>query len=179
MEIVPYRQSLTHSCLTACFLMLIKAKYGIHFDETIEQGLSLKGSKRLYPFYVVGVVKEIVNKYKVKVNIVVDNKYFAGILEKQINDKKYFKITHQKITLKLILELLKTTPLICHLDDNYLGDYSHSSHFIILMKATYKSIIFMDTLTGKRGQMNPKKLEKAILSLKKHIKMCPLLFSIS
>lgn len=178
MEIVPYKQSLTHSCLTACLLMLIKAKYGIDFDEAIEQDLSLKGSKRLHSFYVVGIVKEIVNKYQTKVSVTVDNKYFARILEKQINDKK-IEIKHQKITLELVLELLKTTPLICHIDNNYLGDYSHSSHFIILVKATEKNIIFVDTLTGKKGLISPNKLEKAILSLKKHIKMCPLLFSLS
>ena len=92
------------------------------------------------------------------------------------NDKNNFNIYRKKITISLIKELLKEKPVICHIDDNYLGDYSHASHFIILERATNKKILIVDPMKGRKSLISDKKLEESILSLKKHIKMCPLLF---
>ena len=175
-EILPYKQSLSHGCLAADFLMLLKAKYGTNFNEKDEDQILLKGMKRTYPFYVVGITKEFFNRYKKKINIIVDNKYFANILVKGFKDRNNFNIQHKKITISLIRELLKEQPIICHIDDNYLGDYSHASHFIILEKATNKKVLIVNPMSGKRSLISDKKLYDSILSLKRHIKMCPLLF---
>lgn len=171
----PYKQTLSHSCLVACFLMLLQKK-GIDPKIKDEQEITLKGMDRKYPFYVVGVPKEIFNKYKEKINLVVDNNYFKNILVKSFNDKKNFNAYHKKINLKLIKDLLKEHSLICHIDDNYFGDYSHASHFIVLEKATNKKMIIIDPWSGKKNLISDRQLEDSILSLKKHIKMCPLLF---
>lgn len=175
-EILPYAQSLSHGCLAADFLMLLQEKYGINFTEKDEVQILLSGMKRTYPFYVVGITKEFFKSYKRKINIVVDNLYFTGILMESLNDTNHFNIYHRKITLSLIKELLLEQPVICHVDDHYLGDYSHASHFIILEKATSKQIVIVDPMYGKRCLISDEKLGDAILSLKKHIKMCPLLF---
>ena len=177
-EILPYKQSLSHGCLVADFLMLLKAKHGTNFSEKDEVQVLLKGMKRTHLFYIVGISKEFFNRYKRKVNVIVDNKYFTNILIKGFNDRNNFNILHNKITIPLIRELLKKQPLICHIDDNYLGDYSHASHFIILEKATNKKILIVDPMSGKKSLISDKKLHDSILSLKKHIKMCPLIFYI-
>ncbi len=174
--ILPYRQSLSHGCLAADFLMLLREQYGTKFSKKDEDQLLLKGMKRTYPFYVVGIPKEFFKRYQKKVNIVVDNKYFTNILIKSLKDGVNFNIYHQKITTSLIRELLNERPLICHIDDHYLGDYSHASHFIILERATDTKILIIDPMTGKKSLISDKKLEDSILSLKRHIKMCPLLF---
>jgi len=158
--------------------MLLKEKYQINFSEKDEEKILLKGMKRTYPFYVVGIPQEFFKRYKKKINIIVDNKYFTNVLIKSFKSKNKFNIFHKKITLSLIKELLKEQPLICHIDDNYLGDYSHASHFIILEKATNKRILIVDPMTGKKKSISDKKLLESILSLKRHIKMCPLLFYI-
>lgn len=175
-SIVPYKQTLSHSCLVADFLMLLEQKYEITFNKKDEVKLLIDGMNRKYLFYVVGCPTEIFEKHKKKIGIVVDNKYFTDVLIKEFNDKENFNIFHEKINTKTIGRFLEKGPLICHIDDNYLGDYSHASHFIILDKMTDKMITIVDPMTGKRGSISHKKLEDSINSLKNHIKMCPLLF---
>lgn len=175
-EILPYKQTLSHGCLAADLLMLLKMKYGTDFRENDEANILLSGMKRMYPFYVVGVPKEFFNKYRRKISIIVDNKYFTNVLVKGFKDKNNFNIQHKKITISLIRELLEEQPIVCHVDDNYFGDYSHASHFIILEKTVNKKILIVDPMSGRKTLISDKKLGDSILSLKKHIKMCPLLF---
>jgi ABC-type bacteriocin/lantibiotic exporter with double-glycine peptidase domain len=92
--------------------------------------------------------------------------------------EKRVSVVHKKITDAFIGELLKTQPIICHIDDHILGDYSHASHFIILEKTTKKFIYIIDPWSGKKKRIINTKLEKAISDLKNQVKMCPLLFSI-
>lgn len=174
MVITPYKQTLTHSCLAACFLML----RGKRFTKHDEQKLALYGSKRTYPYYVVGIPMEFVKKFNCKITIHVDNKFFTSILQKSFMQEKRVSIVHKKITDTLIVELLKKHSIICHIDDHALGDYSHASHFIILERVTKKFIYVIDPWSGKRKRIINTRLEEAISELKSQIKMCPLLFSI-
>ncbi len=179
MAMTPYRQSLTHSCLAACLLMLLKAQKGIDFDEGIEEELSLKGSRRIHPFYVVGIPAECAKKFNVRIRIIADNAYFAGVLKKAFRGRKSIVIEHRKITPAYTRASLKNQPVICHIDDHILGDYSHASHFVVLEKALpNKRVSLIDPWTGKRKRLSFSKLEESVHSLKTHIKMCPLLFSI-
>lgn len=179
MHIIPYKQTLSHSCLTACFLMLLQEKKAISFDETLEEALTMKGSKRIYPFYVVGIAKEVFNHFKVTIEIIVDNKYYTKILNQAFMNDEHFLIHHQRITIALIKKILKEKSIICYIDNNLLGDYSHSPHFIIIEKVTKKKIAIIDPLTGKRNYWSDKKLADAIYSLKRNVKMCPLLYSLN
>lgn len=178
MEVKPYRQSLTHSCLVTCFLMLLQGKNGLSFGEKEEQKLALQGSKRKYPFYVVGIPYEVVNEYKVSITVIADNRYFSRLLKDAFEKKKQLTVAHKPITLLLIEQLLRKQPLICHIDNNMLGDYSHSSHFIVLEKTVSNFIQIIDPWTGKRRRVKKETLEAGVLSLKKHVKMSPLLFSL-
>ncbi len=169
-QITPQKQHFSHSCLVSCLLMLRKEP----FSKEDEKDILIKGMERSYPFYVTGIPQEFSKKFNIKLNIIVDNAFFTNELKKSFNNN--ITVQHNKITLNLIKELLKHQPIICHIDDNYIGDYSHASHFIILEKATEEYIQIIDPLTGKRSNLSNKKLEASIKSLKDHIKMCPLLF---
>ncbi len=176
-HIKPYKQTFTHSCLVVDFLMILNHKYNIQINKKIEEEILIKGMKRKYPFYVVGIPSEIQKRFRKKINILVDNKYFANALTESFNDKRNFSILHKKITLNLIKKHLNREQLlICHVDDNFFDDYSHASHFIILEKIKNNNIIVVDPMDGKRKSISQKKLMESIFSLKKHIKMCPLLY---
>ncbi|MBI4016154.1 MAG: hypothetical protein HY363_00500 [Candidatus Aenigmarchaeota archaeon] len=131
--------------------------------------------RRKYPFYVVGVPNEVFNYFSKKINIIVDNKYFTNVLRKSFN-AKIFTVQHHKISIALIRELLQKNSIICHIDDHYLGDYSHVSHFVVIEKATQKKFLIADPWHGEKKWILEKTLKNAIQDLKKHIKMCPLIF---
>lgn len=173
--IIQYKQTLSHSCLAVCMLML----RGKPFTETEEQGLALRGSKRKHQFYVAGIPLEFVKKYDSQVIVYADNKYFANVLRDIFLPYKRISVIHKKITLSLIKELLEDGPIICHIDDHSLGTYSHASHFIVLERATYKFVQIIDPWTGKRRKITLSKLDESISDLKNQIKMCPLLFSLN
>lgn len=177
MEIKPYQQSLTHSCLVASFLMILEAEKDKTFTKEKEQQLALMGSQRTYPFYVVGITAEIAKEYKAKIQVFADNKFFTGILKKSFKDKN-ITVTNKKITTSLIRRFLAKNQLICHIDTHGLGDYSHASHFIIIEKVKGKFFTIIDPWAGNRKNISEKTLEKAILELKNNVKMCPLLFKI-
>ena len=175
MNLVFYKQTFTHSCLVACFLMLLKATQGIEFDGKIEERILTKGTKRIHPLYVVGISKEIAKKFNLKISVIADNKYFTKVLIHSFADSENFSVFHQKVTIPQITQLLSRNLLICHIDNYYLNGATHESHFILLEKLTNKGIKTYDPLVGKRRFLTFGKLEKSILSLKTLIKMCPLL----
>ncbi len=178
MEIKPYQQSLTHSCLAASFLMILETEKNEIFKKKDEQQLTLKGSQRSYPFYVVGITTEVAKKYKVKIHILADNKFFTRTLKKSFRDQNVF-VSYKKVTIVLIRKLLEKNKLICHVDTHGLGDYSHTSHFIIIERVSGKIFTIIDPWTGKRKKIAEVTLEKAINELKNKVKMCPLLFLVS
>lgn len=148
------------------------------FTEIEESDLALRGSKRVHQFYVAGIPLEFVKKYDSQINVFVDNKYFANILGDIFSSDKRISVIQEKITIPLIKDLLINGPLICHIDDHSLGDYSHASHFIVLEQATDKFVQIIDPWTGKRRKITFSKLDESINDLKNQIRMCPLLFSL-
>ncbi len=178
MQIKPYKQSLTHSCLVASFLMILEDDKDKTFTKEKEQQLVLKGSQRTYPFYVVGITAEIAKEYKTKIQVFADNKFFTNVLKESFKDKN-ITVSHEKITTTLICKLLEKNSLICHIDNHGLGDYSHSSHFIVIEKVKGSLFTIIDPWIGERKNISKKTLEKAILELKHNVKMCPLLFIVN
>ncbi len=177
MEIKPYKQSLTHSCLVASFLMILESEKEKVFKKEDEQRLALKGSQRTYPFYVVGITAEVAKEYRTRIEVLADNKFFTTILKKSF-DNKNIVVSHEKITTALVRKLLPKNQLICHVDIHGLGDYSHSSHFIVIEKVSGKIFTIIDPWSGKRRKITEETLKRAISELKNEVKMCPLLFMV-
>ena len=88
--IKPQKQSLSQSCLVANLLMLLNHTYKIPFTEKDEEEILIKGMNRKHSLNVVGVPQEFYNKYKKRLTIIVDNKYFTDVLIKAFNNKKAF-----------------------------------------------------------------------------------------
>lgn len=172
MNIDPYKQTLSHSCLAACFLML----NGKKFDEQDEQMLALEGSRRKHQFYVSGVAIETVKSFDKNIEMYVDNKFFAKALVSAFGDESRIKVTTEKITQTLIEQLIIKGPFICHIDIHGFGDYSHASHFIILEKKIGSFVTIIDPWDGVRKRTSMMTLMESISDLKNQIKMCPLLF---
>jgi hypothetical protein len=151
---------------------------GKKFTKSDEQELALNGSKRTYPFYVAGIPIEFAKKFECKITIYADNKFFASVLQKAILEENRISVVHKKVTIPFITKLLGENPIICHIDDHSLGDFSHASHFVVLEKSTEKFFFLIDPWSGKRKKIAKNTLVEAINSLKTQIKMCPLLISI-
>src|SRR5574343_154707 len=175
MQIKPHKQSLTHSCLVASSLMILEALKNIKYTKELEQKLALAGSQRIYPFYVVGIPSEIAKKFDVSIKVFADNKYFTGILQKSF-DSKNISVEHHKVSIDFIKQKLDQSPLICHIDTHGLGDYSRSSHFIVVESYKGNRFSIIDPWYGERKQISGATLEKAVKELKENVKMCPLLF---
>lgn len=158
--------------------MLIQNKYDIAPTKTVEEEISLKGSNRKHLFDVTGIPIEVSKKFDKKITTFVDNQFFTKVLEKEFKKTKV-SAKHEKITIKLIRKLTGKNPIILHVDDHYLGDYSHVSHFVIVEKSKNNRFLIVDPWYGRKKWINQQTIENAIQSLKKHIKMCPLIYTLA
>lgn len=179
MPLAPYRQTLTHSCLAACLLMLREGATGQPFDAADEQDLAVRGSRRNHAFYVTGIPTECARRFGVQIRVLADNAYFAKILARAFEKEKGIAVEHAKVAAQSIRALLAQRPLICHIDNHLLGDVTHSSHFVVLEKELPGDrVLLIDPWTGTRKRVKWARLEESIGSLKTRIRMCPLLFAL-
>lgn len=172
MEIAPLKQQFYHSCLVTCLLMVSKMS-----DQSIEQRVFCEGEKRRFDYYLNGILESFVDNTMLSVEVIVDNKTFADELTKGKNKKnKRIKIRSEKITIKMIEKLLETSAIILHVDNHFLGDYSHVSHYVVV--TAFKNdmkIELVDPIDGKSRYLTKEKLEASIDSLRNNIKMCPVI----
>ncbi len=171
MEISPLKQQFHHSCLVTCLLMISRMT-----DQSIEERIFSEGEKRRFGFYLNSILESFADNTMLSVDVYVDNKFFADKLVGEQNRKnKRIKFKNEKISIELIKKLTDIDAVIAHVDNNFFGDYSHSPHFIVVEKAipTGKFQI-IDPLSGKSKIVAESILESAIVSLKNHIKMCPI-----
>ena len=169
MDITPLKQKFYHSCLVTSLMMISKMN-----DQSIEERIFMEGEKRRHNYYLRGIIDSFVDNTMLSVEIIVDNKYFAEEVAKP--KSKNIKVINEKITLELIKKLLETQAFIIDLDDNFLGDYSHASHFVVIEKVLPNGKFqIIDPSSGGKKMLTAEKLENSISSLKNHIKMCPLI----
>lgn len=173
-KIVPYKQNLSHGCLAASLLMLWNSKKGKLPVRKNEELILFKGMDRKYEFYVTGLCEEFVNLANLKLSVYVNNNYFKNVLKKYFKNKNV-TVLYKKIDLLTIQDLLKKGPLILHIDDNALGDYSHASHFIFIYGFSGNFFNVIDPWDGKIKRISKTKMLNAIKLLRTHIKMCPLI----
>jgi len=168
--ITPLKQRYYHGCLVTSLLMLTKMT-----DQSIEERIFFEGEKRDYDLYLNSTLVSFVDNTKLTIEVIADNKYFANELTSTL--KRYRKsivVSQQKVSAKLIAKLLETSAVILHIDENSLGAYSHSSHYVVVEKNLPSgNFQIFDPMTGRGKVLTPEKLDTAILSLKNHLKMCP------
>ena len=174
MKIIPYSQTLGEGCLAACFLMLLRTYRGIEFNSSLEQDLCFDGLKRCKEYYAVGIIQEISRRYKPRLSIYVDNRWFTNKLENQIREENV-SFGQQKIHLSLIDNLLARNEMpIVYIDGYWTGKNYHTPHFIIIGKKRKKYAI-IDPWVGKTKYLSREQLAEAITSLRDHLKYCPLI----
>ena len=169
-----YTQTNFESCLPVCLLLLTNKK----FSKLGELNLTIAGIKASRTSYAIGMLDIFTKKYKLYIDVYVDNKYFLKVLNKELLrlNNRYINLAHKTINKKTIM--LEPTPYILYVDHHDLGVYSHVPHFIIVSKKSGNNFIIFDPWTGKRKKVNLKLINKSVVSLKNHIKYCPLLIKI-
>lgn len=171
MEICSLKQRFYHSCLVTSLLMISEMT-----DQSIEERVFTEGEKRRFDYYLSGILESFVDNTMLSVEVLVDNKPYTDELTKSQNKKnKRIKIRNEKISISLIKKLVAIQPIIVHIDDNFVGDYSHASHFVVVaaLRPDGKFEI-ADPWDGKRKFLTEEKLWNAITSLKDQLKMCPI-----
>lgn len=144
-------------------------------DQSIEQRIFFEGEKRKLNNYVSSMLFSFIDNTKLSIEVIVDNKYFAESLSGELKrQQKSIKILQQKVTPSLIDKMLEKSEIILHIDDNYLGDYSHASHFVVIERKIGDKYSLIDPVSGTRKTISVVKLEASLISLKNHIKMCPI-----
>lgn len=165
-----FKQKTCEGCLPVCLLLLINEKI------TLESELELltEGFKRSRESYALGVVCEFSSKYRKKVTIFVDNKIF---FRKLLTNEPCIQLICQKIDSKFLSEL--QVPFILYLDSNVTGTYEHSPHFVIIEKRIKDKFLIIDPWKGKRRRLGVEKIEKGVVSLRNHLKFCPLVIKLN
>lgn len=156
--------------MPACFLILIKKKISLK----AELKLLIGGFKRNRDTYSAGIIKEFVSKYNKKVKVYIHSKYFFKKLKWLVGSN--IQLEHNKISLELIDKL--EFPFILYIDDRILRRSAHWPHFVVVERKHKNRFVLIDPWDGKRKWLTEKKLMKAILSLKNHLKFCPLLITV-
>lgn len=145
-------------------------------DQSIEQRIFFEGEKRRLDSYLSNMIFSFVDNTKLSLEIFADNKFFTEKLKGELKrQQKSILIENKKISISFIDKLLERSDIILHIDNNLLGDYSHSSHFIVVERKVADKYNIIDPLTGTRKNLSASKLEEAISSLKSSVKMCPII----
>lgn len=169
--IVPYRQTTCETCLPVCLLTIS----GVSFTQNDETTLLIEGITRIRDNYALGIVDYFSSKFVQNVQVIVDNKYYCGYLGSQLRNNRV-KLQYQKITLSLLSSLPK--PYIINVDHNLLGAYEHTPHFVAIISEQKNDFTLFNPWTGIISRKKKQTVFNAILSLKKYIKICPLVISI-
>lgn len=170
-----FKQKFYHSCLVTSLLVISGAE-----NQDLEEKIFFDGEKREYDFYLNSILASFVKNTEKSLEVFVDNKYFAGKLSdnlKKLSNK--IMVVYKPINSNLIIETLDAGPFVIHLDNNYLGDYSHASHFVVVNGVRKDGKLeILDPADGKRKYLTLEKLDESVNSLKKHIKMCPVIITV-
>lgn len=164
-----YKQKYYHSCLVVSLLM------AANLGQDLEEKIYFNGEDRKYFCYIDSMLATFLKLTGKNIECIVDSKYLAENFKKSLakfNDE--IAIKAEAVTAERVLQLVAVRPVVVHLDDNYLGDYSHCSHFVLVNSLRKDGRLeILDPWDGKRKFLTAEQLDRAFLSLKNHIKMSP------
>ncbi|MFH1855112.1 MAG: C39 family peptidase [bacterium] len=163
-----YKQKFYHSCLVTSLLM------AGNLGQKLEEKIFFDGEKREYYYYLDSVLASFAQNTDKSVQMLVDNEILTSILQKSLAKfEDRITIEQKPINARLVAEIVQNKPVVIHLDDNYLGDYSHASHFVVVSSFEDGKFEIIDPVDGKVKYLSDAKLNGAFESLKNHIKMSP------
>lgn len=158
-------------CLPICLLLLAHRKP----SRKSELGLITNGFKNSRDYYSLGILQAFVSKYKCKLTIFVGNKYFYRVIKSEDKTNK-LNFVHSSINEDFLINC--QTPYILQLDHFYLSSKTHTPHFVIIENIAKNHFYVIDPWTGEMTQASKDKIIKAVQSLRKLIKFCPLVIKI-
>jgi hypothetical protein len=167
-----YKQTNCESCLPVCLLLLAGKK----ITKRKEDSLLLNGINNFRESYALGVTDEFVDKYKIDVNVFIDNKTYSDFLKNRIKSKR-IRIFHKRINSELLKKI--NGHYILQIDHQILGVYSHCPHYIIVKIKDKSRFEVFDPWTGKITCVKKEKLISAINSLRSYLRYCPVLISLT
>lgn len=170
MRITPYRQTILESCLPVCLLLIS----GQRIFPEIEVLLLVDGLKSFREIYSLGILIAFTKKYKFFVEVKINNKFFWKYLNKSLYNNQ-IHLVHQPIKSAIPDQKF---PYILYVDGYGLGMNTHSPHFVIIESQKDEYFNIIDSWIGKRRKIKREIIFQAIDSLKKHLRICPLLITV-
>lgn len=158
------KQSTYETCLP-CSLLMITGKNKKYEIEIWKHGWKFN--------YLIGQLNFVSKKFKTKFKAFIENRYYFGQLQKQKNQK--ISLVNQKVNFNLLRKLLKHGKVIIYLDLFFLFKVIHAPHFIVANKIIGNNIEIADPADGKVKLISLETLNKAIISLRNHMKYSPVL----
>lgn len=96
-----------------------------------------------------------------------------GKLKKEKSQR--VELVSSKVDMRLIRKLLESGSIIVYLDNYYLQKIVHAPHFVLVERYKDDTIEIADPYDGKRKNISSKIIQKAIISLRNHLKYSPVL----
>ena len=162
-----FKQSTYETCLTCCLLMVAEK------DKKDE----IEIWKHDWKFnYLIGQLNYIASRYNKKIEAYIENKYyFNQLLKQKVNG---IKLLNKRINTQSLSEFLKKDKVIVYLDNYYLQKILHAPHFIVAIRQNKDVIEIADPFDGKIKKIPIQIVNKAISSLRNHLKYSPVLIKI-
>lgn len=175
-KIISYKQTYYESCLIACSLMLTGHSAKTRKAQELEKQIFFEAEEKKFPFFIQSMLASISKHLDIKINLIVDNKYFANELNNGLRNYRNIVIDITKVNSVSAQKVFNTHgPLMCFIDGHHLGDYAHWPHYVIIEKANNTKFTIIDPNTAKRRNFSAEKLDLAISGLRDHLKICPFL----
>ncbi|MBI3486094.1 hypothetical protein HY025_04095 [Candidatus Daviesbacteria bacterium] len=164
-------QTTIETCLSMCLMALLDQK-GINVPACEEIKILIEGLKFTKFDYTTGHLVYVSSKYDVAIEQYIEFPIFYKFLSKYKYPSK-LKLICKKINKKLMIKLLKTSPIIIYVDSYYISGSVHISHLVILEKLDDNLAIILDPWDGKRKKIETKLLVRSIQSLRNKLKISP------
>lgn len=164
----PIKQSTYETCLSCCLLMLAGS------DNKDEIEIWQHGWKFNY---LMGQLDCFADKYGKKIKAYIENGYYYNQLRSEKSDN--VELINEEINIGLLGNLLKEGMVILYLDIYFLQYIVHGPHFVVATKITGDNLEIIDPADGQIKIISLDDIEKAIGSLRNHLKYSPVLITLS
>lgn len=161
------KQSTYETCLSCCLLMMA-GKTRKDEIEIWKHGWKFN--------YLIGQLNYIARKYGKRIEAYVENKYYLSQLQKQKCNS--IKLLNKKINTKLLIKLLEKGKVIVYIDCYYLQKVLHAPHFVVAVRQVKDDIEIADPFDGEIKRIPIRVVNRAISSLRNHLKYSPVLITI-
>jgi hypothetical protein len=126
--------------------------------------------------YLIGQLNYVANKYSVKFEVYVENKYYFDQLQKQ--KRRDVTLVNKKIDVALIDKLLKKGTVIVYLDNYVFQKVLHAPHFVLALGHRAALMEIADPFDGKVKKISASSIRKGIRDLGNHLKYSPIAITI-